>query len=458
MSINVEALFWDLYNSHIEADVENILQKYNLIDSPKNWKPYGDNENNYAIVENQQAAPVPALIEKLTNGIDAILEKRCLEEGIDPKSPKAPKSVEEGINQFFPEHTNWDLPAGRRQQAEMLQVIAHGPKKDTSIVVYDDGLGQKPEDFGNTFLSLVKGNKNKIHFVQGKYNMGGAGAIVFCGKHRYQLVASKYYDGSADFGFTIVRRHPLSGAEETTRKNTWYEYLAIDGGTPSFPIDELDLGLFNRQFKTGTVLKLYSYQLPKGISLISRDLNQSINEYLFSPALPIFTIEQKERYPNDKVLERHLYGLRRRLEESNSKYIDEHFSEEIEEKGFGKIKVTCYVFKTRAEGKNSKETRDTIKREFFKNNMSVLFSMNGQVHGHFTSEFITQTLKFPLLKKHLIIHVDCSGIKTEVRNELFMASRDRLKEGDESKALRQKVAELLKNSQLKLSMPLVKLH
>ncbi len=54
---------------------------------------------------------------------------------------------------------------------------------------------KNPEDFESTFLSLLRGNKNEIHFVQGKYNMGGSGALVFCGKKRYHLIASKKYDG-----------------------------------------------------------------------------------------------------------------------------------------------------------------------------------------------------------------------------------------------------------------------
>ena len=57
---------------------------------------------------------------------------------------------------------------------------------------------------------LLCGNKNEIHFVQGKYNMGGSGAIVFCGKKRYQLIASKRYDNSEGFGFTLIREHPLN--------------------------------------------------------------------------------------------------------------------------------------------------------------------------------------------------------------------------------------------------------
>ncbi len=155
---------------------------------------------------------------------------------------------------------------------------------ETSLVIFDEGVGQAPEDFEDTFLSLLKGNKNEIHFVQGNYNMGGAGAVVFCGKHRYQLVASKRFDNDSEFGFTLVRRHPLTASEEVTRKNTWYEYLVIDGKIPSFKIDELELGLANRKYKTGSVIKLYSYDLPSGSrSVVSRDLNQTETRGMNAP-------------------------------------------------------------------------------------------------------------------------------------------------------------------------------
>jgi hypothetical protein len=80
--------------------------------------------------------------------------------------------------------------------------------------------------------------------------------------------------------------------------------------------------------------------------------------------------------------------------------------------------------------------------------MSVLFSINGQVHGHYTSEFITRSLKMPLLKSHLLIHVDCTHMKYDFRNELFMASRDRLKDADETRRLRSLLADILTKSKL----------
>jgi hypothetical protein len=108
----------------------------------------------------------------------------------------------------------------------------------------------------------------------------------------------------------------------------------------------------------------------------------------------------------------------------------------------------CEVFKNKVDGKTVKESRETIEREFFKNNMSVLFSVNGQVHGHYTTEFITRSLKMPLLKTYLLIHVDCTHMRMSFRNELFMASRDRLKGADETRMLREVLTDILLKSKL----------
>ena len=75
--------------------------------------------------------------------------------------------------------------------------------------------------------------------------------------------------------------------------------------------------------------------------------------------------------------------------------------------------------------------------------------MNGQVQGSYTSEFVSRGLNMPLLKKYLLVHVDCSRLHPEVRNELFMASRDRLKAGDEADAIRKHLREILLASDLK---------
>ena len=442
-------LFMRLINAGTENEVQAILDAEGLSLDASKWTPYGDNESFFGVIENQQAHPVPALVEKVTNGIDAILEKKVLQDGVDIRSPAAPRSIKEALDRYFPDHRNWDLGDARRRQAMDLQIVASGPRRDTSLLVYDNGVGQAPDDFPRTFLSLLRGNKNDVHFVQGKYNMGGAGAIAFCGDLRFQLVASKFYDGSEPLGFTLLRRHPPALAEAANRKSTWYEYLIFDGKVAAIEVDDLDVGLEGKKFITGSLLKLYSYRLPEGSrSIISRDLNLSLNEFLFEPALPFLTVDNNERYPDNRAPVTPVYGLKRRLE-ADTETVEAKFSEVSRDTELGELGVTVYVFKARSRGQGVKETKQYIQREYFKNSMTVMFSLNGQVHGAYSSEFVTRALKMPLLKDYLLVHVDCSGLHLEIRNELFMASRDRLKAGDKADTIRKHLRDMLLASELK---------
>jgi hypothetical protein len=104
--------------------------------------------------------------------------------------------------------------------------------------------------------------------------------------------------------------------------------------------------------------------------------------------------------------------------------------------------------RSKVDGKNVKEGRETIEREIFRIKMSLLFSVNGQVHGHYTSEFIARSLKIPLLKSHLLIHVDCTHMRMAFQNELFRASRDRLKGADQTRMLRDLLTDLLSRGKL----------
>src|SRR5207248_2286703 len=99
--------------------------------------------------------------------------------------------------------------------------------------------------------------KLKILFVQGKFNMGGTGALRFCGQNSFQLIITRRnptivakwngHDPTASkWGFTIVRRErPIIGAGNV--KNSVYSYLApVDadkaphrGGVLSFDADAL---------------------------------------------------------------------------------------------------------------------------------------------------------------------------------------------------------------------------
>ncbi len=442
-----EKLFKELFFAPTEHEVDRILEDNPGVFHDKNWHPLGGDERMFGIVRGQQSNPIASLVEKVTNSIDALLMKKCYEAGILPQSKSAPRSMEDAIKKFYPDSKQWDLQTFRRKQAEEIQIIADGPTKDTSVIIYDNGEGQNHSDFEDTFLSLAKGNKINIHFVQGKYNMGGSGALVFCGKKRYQLIGSKRYDNKGSFGFTLIRQRKI-GDSQDRKRYSYFEYFKVENKIPSFDSTEMDLNIHGRKFKTGTIIKLYSYQFPPGYSGFAQDLNQSLNEFLFEPVLPLFTVDKKERYPNNKVLELDLFGLKRRLEDDKNDYVDKFFSEEYEDELFGKAKVTCYVFKPMLDKRDVKKSKEIIRDRFFKNDMSVLFSVNGQVQGSYSSEFITRTLKFNLLKDYLLVHVDCTKMKPDFREELFMSDRERLKKGDEANALRDYLGKKLRKSEL----------
>lgn len=437
----MEQLFWELYNADSESEVENIIKK-NKIFNNDNWKPYGGNTGNFGTFESQQNHPVPALIEKITNSIDATLIKDCKLYGIEPKSNNAPKSMSEAVELFYGvkngeigELTNTE----RRELAENIQVIATGDKKQPSITIFDMGEGQLPSEFENTFLSLHKNNKANIQFVQGKYNMGSTGAVVFCGEKKYQLIASKrkkeLNNGiDSEIGFTLVRRHPLSvNSDDRNFKATWYEFFSPEGKIPSFKSEKLDLGIYNRTLEYGSIVKLYSYQLPIGSrSDLTLDLWRDLNQYMYHLPLPISVYEKRDyagNSPNKPVL-----GNRTRIiidsREKVEKIIDFAIPKET---GFGVIPIQVIIFK------NQVPHKDFIK------NKSIIFTQNGQVHGSQGQSFISQSLGFPLIKQHTLIHVDCTNIPTEIRQDLFMSNRTHLKQGPKTEKLVDEIISLLKN-------------
>jgi hypothetical protein len=95
---DLKALFLQLFNCPDEQAVDKLIQQYPAVFTPSsNWKPLGGSENMYGVIENQQASPIAALVEKITNSIDATLMRKCYEAGVDPKGAEAPKTMEDAV-------------------------------------------------------------------------------------------------------------------------------------------------------------------------------------------------------------------------------------------------------------------------------------------------------------------------------------------------------------------------
>ena len=437
----MEKLFWKIFNAVNESALREIVQNDPLLSNDNNWFPYGgsdiEDKGNFSTFENQQPEPVPALVEKITNSIDAILLKKCRESGVDPSSNDAPNTMSEAVEQFIGIR-NGDfselLPSERRKLAENIQIIATGDKVTPNILIYDDGEGQRPDTFPNTFLSLHKRNKTNFKFVQGKYNMGATGAVVFCGEERYQLIASKPALDSKEnheIGFTLVRRNPLIGVTNGGIRHSWYEYFLIDQKTiPNFNCNALDVGLWERKFHSGSLVKLYSYQLPRGSrSNIERDLWRDLNQFLYAPALPILLYDK--RIPN-KSPTTPMLGNRTRIIRDDRKHKETTIPISFRKEEMGLVSIEATVFK-----------RHVQKTEYIKEK-AVVFTLNGQVHGYLPRRFISKDLGFAMLKNSLLVNVDCTKLYPRFRQDLFMANRSNIKKGNKWEAFRDILIKSLK--------------
>ena len=286
-----------------EREVDAVVESVPELADPQNWHPIDGRVTNFNVVTNQASTGSKALTELCTNMVDAVLLKHAHIRG--PTGPEAPKSVIEGVRDLVGLKgarsgilAQVDDPKYLQQFAEDNLVIGvtGGTKREESLcfTFVDNGEGQRPSDFEDTFLSLSKGNKSNIPFVQGKYNMGSSGVLTYCGRRWYKLIVSRRYDARGDWGWTLVRRRPADGMPVA-------EYFK-PSRIPSFSATaihplRLKSGEVDRKVHpaTGTIVKLYDYNMESTASF--RQIRESLNENLVSTVLPIRLMDY--RYPPD---------------------------------------------------------------------------------------------------------------------------------------------------------------
>lgn len=441
-----EEILYKLIKAKNEKEIDEILN--DSFFKEIEWQPLGNDESNYSIVNVQQADPINALCEKPVNSIDHILLKMCKKQGIDPEDPLAPQSMREAVEKFF------QIPSGDftklsedkiRELSYNIMIIADGDAKRPNITIVDRGEGQHPDDFDTTLLSTRRGNKSKIKFVQGKYNMGGTGTLPFCGKKGYQLILSRKSTDlveKSEWGFTLVREKP---DVPESFKTTWYEYFT-DKDHKIFRISSKTLKILpdEKELVDGCFIKLYDYDLPHP-SFVTIHLWQDINRRLFSPALPILIIENRidvfnvTKGKNDTKL---MLGNRERSLK-NKRDIHKIIPINSRIEGFGDIKIEVIVFKhaNETEGRNKAV-------EYASSNEAIFFTQNGQTHFPITRATFKTRTGFNHLGEYVMVHVDLSHIARD-KSKIFMASRDRARDSSDYRYLEKRIFEdISENDQL----------
>jgi hypothetical protein len=385
-----------------------------------------------------------------------------MKNGIEPTSDKAPQNIRDAVKKFFGIYdgklTNLNAPE-RTKLAENIGLVATGQKGKKGNVCYsifDFGEGQTPKMFPNTFLSIGKSNKLKIPFVQGKFNMGGTGALRFCGNKKLQLIVSKKNpnipakfcnDETRDmWGFTIVKRVPPPSKGIRSSK---FVYLAPNDEVLSFNADSLKIlpgkypNPYEKEMPYGTFIKLYDYQISSLKTVLTLNLYYRLSLLMPSLALPIRLYERRKGY-KAHTLDTTLNGLSVRLEEDKRSNLEsEEWPSTHDMSILGEaMKVSIYAFKRNLED-SRRPTERYVKDE------GIIFTINGQTHGSIHKRFFSRrNVGLGNLSDSLIVMVNCSDISGQTREDLFMNSRDRLVEsGHLRDQIENELEDILKNHQ-----------
>jgi|NGEPerStandDraft_6_1074524.scaffolds.fasta_scaffold11571_2 hypothetical protein len=468
----LQELCLSLMRADTEEEIVTLLTAAGFWNKPGRWRYIGDTENNYSQVGNQQAEPIASLAEKLVNSIDARVTNACLMAGIDPTSDDAPKSVRAAVGRFYGDGAdrngqivNWGK-AKTLAESLLITVAATGHKPETgspSITIADAGEGQEPDAQPDTFMSINRSNKLRIACVQGKYNMGGLGALNFCDTtNRFQLVVSRRNPALLSAGastrahqwvFTIVRREPPLG----NQKHASFTYLAPEGATerdggvlafdadqwPIFPVDDATgHDAYSRMADFGSLVKLYEYKwkgsksniITSGDGLLRR-LDQALPEL----ALPVRLYECRDYGGHTGSYSNNLTGLTVRLDLDRADNLDDSIENprrsSIDIDG-QRIKVRVFVFK-KGRAKNYRRDRSAI-----------IMVVNGQTHATFSKDFFTRkNVKLGYLADEMLVVLDCSDLSGMTRDDLFMNSRDRVKETEISERIMDELEDLLKRDE-----------
>ncbi len=375
-------IFLETLKCQTSEELEKIVKEEKL--DQERWLPYGGRENNVGTIDGQMRDADNALMEKITNSIDAILMRRCYEEGIDPREKNvAPKTMTEAVQKFFGDRES--LRKKRSEFAkEWLRVTAEGKKNRPTITIIDKGEGQQPNNIKETILSLNKDIKEKISFVYGTYNQGGSSSLGFAGKsdsydfnylqlvlcRRPPTIKDKEKTNNHDhFGFTIVRKRFDYVSEKFT-----YEYLVEKGTNDifSFPPDE-PVEINDYKFEEGCIVRLYDYQLTPPGNIVLRGLNEFIDKKLPISPLPIYLKELRDVYGGGKDYS--VFGLKEKLlrkKESLRETYPQKLPVDLGE--IGKREVELFILKHKTESKE--EPSDMLERVFFIKDGLVLHTEN----------------------------------------------------------------------------------
>jgi hypothetical protein len=409
----MDEIFKELTRAYTPKEVTNVIKKIGA--NKIFWENVGKRRNNLATI-NIGTDPAGGVTERITNAIDAVLEKEWKLQN-EPEGFRTPRRAIE----------NWyDIEDGKISNiksardkkidslSDKVQVTLYDSGKDAkpTVEIRDKGIGLEPEDFSKTILELNGSNKiGKLHLM-GAFGQGGSTALAF---NNYTIIISKPHfkkdeRKKSKVSFTVVRINPGDVEKD---KHEWYEYMVNKATGQPFTLEVND-----DDFEAGTLVRHILMDLGKysgSMTAPQRGLWYLAHNYLFDPLIP-FTISDRRKGKTDN---RTVTGNNRLLTHTENK---EYHNQVTLTFKTGKVTIYWWVLNTLG-----KDPRERIKHYTSVSNPFVI-THNGQKQGTFSNGLIKKDLKLPYLDRYLIVQIETDYLDNDSKRQLFSSTRESLKE------------------------------
>lgn len=408
------------------SDVTTWLSQLEL---PTAWKPVGGRENNFGIIH-IGSDPAAALVERITNAIDAVLERAWREQG----RPDDIRSPRRAVEAWF------QIPHGRLREVQDIRDLSDLTDRVVvtlydseraerpTVDIRDRGCGIRAEDFEATILSLNEDIKLRKLYLAGAYGQGGSTALSFS---EYTLIVSRAMPHNGHpvqpVAFTVVRYNP---GHPDLDKHGRYEYLV--NGRTGVPFTVV---MPDEVFETGTLVRHVAMNLGKYHRLMTapqESLYWLVHNYLFDPVLPFRIEEQRDN--KSKGHRRPAAGNHRRLSHSE---LTEYQRQSTQTFRSGQVTLSWWVLSTQGDNPRERINHYTLPSQ------PIIITFNGQRQGYLPNTVIKDDLRLPYLDRYLIVHVDCDKLDGDSRRQLFATTREAVRETPILHELRRLVCETL---------------